>query len=176
MEVQQQWYGVIIYNQFSVNLSNFNFFQQSSVFARCSTDEIDYTTPVYNTLGHYRTTCGSYADNSGNFTDSDDVFLTPTKKKTSPVISATMRPATKHSSASKQITSSTTTTTNTRRHSIGSFIAKEKTRTGSVSDEVPKMPAPKPPTYNVGARLKDHFKMGKSIYLTKFILNSFYVD
>lgn len=80
--------------------------------------------------------------------------------------STTLRPN------SAKLVHSSTLTAESRRHSIGSFIAKEKNRTGSVSDQVPAMPAPKPPAYNshtVGARLKNHFKMGE---YSKFIILS----
>uniref|UniRef100_A0A336M6Y3 CSON012950 protein n=1 Tax=Culicoides sonorensis TaxID=179676 RepID=A0A336M6Y3_CULSO len=136
----------------------------SPPFSRSSTDEVDYASPnvsLGGTLGRYRLRQNSFNDNSCHSADNDDVFLSTShhdsfmKQK----FSTTLRP----NSAKNVITP--TLTAESRRHSIGSFIAKEKTRTGSVSDQVPAMPAPKPPAYNsqtVGARLKNHYKMGDS--------------
>lgn len=135
-------------------------FQSGGNFSRSSTDEIDYASPSITfggTLGRYRSRLNSYNENSSHFTDNDDVFVSPPQRDAHK-FSTTLRPN------SAKLIHSATLTADSRRHSIGSFIAKEKSRTGSVSDQVPAMPAPKPPAYNsqtVGARLKNHFKMGE---------------
>ncbi|XP_055680044.1 uncharacterized protein LOC129788072 isoform X2 [Lutzomyia longipalpis] len=88
---------------------------------------------------HFRRRLGSYNE-SISYTGSDDVFLPDHRSNNFHSIDFHIPrvgggDVTDGSGAS-----------GLRRHSIGTFTHKERTRCGSFSDEVPKMPAPKPPS------------------------------
>lgn len=81
--------------------------------------------------GGGRQRLASYTESTFSYNGSDDVFLpsTPTHRE-------------------QQAAAASATVGGHRRHSIGTFT--NRLRGGSVSDEVPSMPAPKPPVNQVG--------------------------
>ncbi|XP_055698201.1 phosphoinositide 3-kinase adapter protein 1 isoform X2 [Phlebotomus papatasi] len=87
---------------------------------------------------HFRHRLGSYNE-SISYGGSDDVFLPDHRHNNFHTIDF-------HIPRVGDCVTDGSSSSGLRRHSIGTFTQKERTRCGSFSDEVPKMPAPKPPT------------------------------
>lgn len=104
----------------------------------------DTNTRKHNTLDYRNHGADSIRDRWDSYNDSfsensanDDVFYSNSiDSKCSSLLQGRR----------EHLRSEEATSSETRRHSIGTFMMKEHMRTGSISDEVPKMLAPKAPT------------------------------
>lgn len=104
-------------------------YSQGIIIGECRPNSATESLKLTNLSGRQR--LASYTESTFSYNGSDDVFLpsTPTHREQQATASATVG--------------------GHRRHSIGTFT--NRLRGGSVSDEVPSMPAPKPPVNHAGA-------------------------